>query len=34
MLEMFYQFDTNMERYDVLNLVTKTHCLPKDFTKN
>ena len=34
MLEIFYQFDTNMERYDVLNLVTKTYCLPKDFTKN
>ena len=33
MLELFYQFGTNMERYEVLSEVTKKHCLPKDFSK-
>ena len=34
MLEMFYQFGTAMERYEVLNEVTKYQRLPKDFFKN
>lgn len=33
MLELFYQFETRMERQEVLNEVTKTHRLPKDFNK-
>ena len=34
MLEMFYQFETNMERHETLNEVTRTYRLPKDFNKN
>lgn len=33
LLELFYSFDTLMERSEVLSQVAKTHSLPKDFNK-
>lgn len=33
MLELWYPFDTYMERYEKLTELTKTHKLPRDFNK-